>query len=415
MFRVCGKRLSMIACLMMPSVSAAQSVRDSAAVEIVQNARALLPAARAWRVDAAPLLRIGAGNPTTEGDALYELYLTMGVVRLSDGRWAVGVQSTHTVRIYDARGRFVSSMGREGRGPGEFQQVMGVSTTRGDTLMVIDLDGMEWFTGSGQFIRPGAGRGRGTARYVYPAALMRDGSHAGFNLDDPRIPPAGRQLVRAPILYLRDNGTRSDTLAVVAAYEQVFDGRQRWGASLVYGALGLLTGDGTHVLHGVPGEYTIDVYAVDGRRVRSIRRTHTPVPVTEAAKSAYRAHVSKSPGEGEGPLSPEMRARLERALASAQFADHFPAVASLLADRTGNLWVQRYDPLVALRTPGPVRVQTIAAPTTWDVFDARGRWLTTVRLPARFTPQEIGADYVAGVARNEDDEESVLVLTLRRP
>jgi len=293
--------------------------------------------------------------------------------------------------------------------------VMGVSTTRGDTFMVLDLDGMEWFTGNGKFIRPGAGPGRGTARFAFPTALMRDASHAGLDLDDRTIPPAGRQLRRLPILYLRDNGARSETLAVVAADEQVFDGRQRWGTREVYGAVWLLTGDGSQVLHGVPGEYTIDVYAVDGRRVRSIRRPHTPVPVTEAAEAAYRAHVSRSSGEGEGALSPEMRARMERALASAQFAEHYPAVATLLADRAGNLWVQRYDPLVELRTPGAVRVQTIAAPTIWDVFDARGRWLTTVRLPARFTPQEIGADYVAGVARNEDDEESVIVLTLRKP
>jgi hypothetical protein len=67
------------------------------------------------------------------------------------------------------------------------------------------------------------------------------------------------------------------------------------------------------------------------------------------------------------------------------------------------------------RTPGPVRTQTMAVATRWDVIDANGRWITTVDLPERFTPVEIGADYVAGPARDEDEVEQVLVYRLRKP
>ena len=52
-------------------------------------------------------------------------------------------------------------------------------------------------------------------------------------------------------------------------------------------------------------------------------------------------------------------------------------------------------------------------PSVWSVFDAQGRWLGDVTLPARFSPMDIGADYVLGVARDEDGVETVAMYTLR--
>ena len=41
-----------------------------------------------------------------------------------------------------------------------------------------------------------------------------------------------------------------------------------------------------------------------------------------------------------------------------------------------------------------------AVPSAWSVFDARGRWLGDVIMPAGFQPFEIGSDYVAGAMRS---------------
>jgi hypothetical protein len=40
-------------------------------------------------------------------------------------------------------------------------------------------------------------------------------------------------------------------------------------------------------------------------------------------------------------------------------------------------------------------------PSTWSVFDVRGRWLGDVRMPAGFQPFEIGTDYVTGIRRTD--------------
>lgn len=395
---------------------ASQTTRDSAGVQIVLNERPSLPAAKAWRVAAAPLLSIGAGSPLAAGDSLYEFHLLYGMAKLSDGRIAVGVQSTHTVRIFDAKGKFVSSFGRQGKGPGEFQQIMGVHHTRGDTLVVTDLGELEWYSGAGKFIRPGAGDGRnGSERFIWPGAFLENGASVGFDLNDPAVPAAGRQVKQSRVFVVEADGARRREIGRAANSEAVFDGTTRWGRPIEYAPFGRLASDGRHIYHGYASTYRIDQWTAEGKVVRSIRRAFTPVPMNDAVKAEFAKHRLSMPGEDGRPASPELKALFEKNLKNAVYAPTLPAFHEIRTDRGGNLWVQHYDPLMALYTPGPVRVQTIAKPTRWDVFDANGRWLTTVELPARFTPQEIGADYVLGVARSEDDEEGVRMYRLVKP
>jgi hypothetical protein len=50
--------------------------------------------------------------------------------------------------------------------------------------------------------------------------------------------------------------------------------------------------------------------------------------------------------------------------------------------------------------------------STWNVFDAEGRWTMNVTMPARFSPMEIGSDYVLGIARDTDGVETVVMYRL---
>ena len=112
---------------------------------------------------------------------------------------------------------------------------------------------------------------------------------------------------------------------------------------------------------------------------------------------------------------PTTRERAERSLAQTVFAEELPHFSDLLVDRTGHLWVRHFDYRERFLRPGRSSTNTIDAPTKWDVFDPRGAWLCTLELPARFTPFEIGADYVLGLARDADDIEQVHLYRLRKP
>ena len=164
----------------------AQATRDSAGIQIVDNARPLLATGRAWRVDTPPILTIG--GQSADGDTMYELELVMGITRLSDGRYAVGVQASNAVRFYDARGKSLGAVGRRGQGPGEFRQILGLRSMRGDTLLVTDLGEIEIFTSDGKFVTQGASRASGD-RFVYPELFLADGSYLGREHNDFASPP----------------------------------------------------------------------------------------------------------------------------------------------------------------------------------------------------------------------------------
>jgi hypothetical protein len=389
----------------------AQAVRDSAGIQVVSSERPMLPAARAWRIDERPVLRIGGDDAPP--DTVYEFALIMGVSRMSDGRWAVGVQGAHTVRFFDAAGKFVGSAGRQGQGPGEFRQILGMTGMPGDTIVVTDNREIEYFDGRGRFIRQGASqRTMGDFGYVWPAAMLPGGSYVGFNLDQRVVPPPGRVTRTLPLVRVSSAGARIDSMGVVPINTEIFDGRQPYGTRLMFGPTSSLATAGERIWFGFPDRYEVRELDQSGRLVRLARRAFTPTPVREAERRTVTEFRLETAGRDR--LHPMTTAIKER-IASTPFAETYPAFGELKTDRSGNLWVQHYDWHSTLIEAGPSRVQTMSVASQWDVFDPAGRWLCSVTLPARFTPLEIGNDYVAGIARDDDDVERVDIYRLRKP
>lgn len=390
----------------------AQPVRDSAGIRVVENARPLLGAARAWRVDPVPAFTIG-GDPAAT-DSLNDMLLVMGVTRLSDGRFAIGVQGASTVRFYDGTGKYLGHAGRKGQGPGEFQQVMGVRAMQGDTLAVTDLGELEYFAPDGKFVRQGASRARGD-RFVYPAAVLPDGSYLGTQYDRSGPPPAaGRSRSRMPLVHVTRDGAALDTVTWILMPEQQFDGRMPEGRAVAFSTGSAFAADARRVFVGATDRFEIHEMDLRGRVVRVIRLPGRPARVNDEAIQAYRNWIQEMPGEDGRPMPPAMKARFAQMLERTVYAESFPPFGVLRVDRGGNLWAQRFHYYSIMYTPGPVRTQTMRVPSQWDVFDPDGRWLCAVDLPARFTPVDIGDDYVAGVGRDADDVEQVRVYRLRR-
>lgn len=404
--------------LLIPTVLAplaaveSQVVRDSGGVRIIDNRGPGLNAQRAWRIDRDPVLRIG-GEPA-DTDTLNEVQLVMGITRLTDGRTAVGVQASNAVRFYDTRGKFVGSAGRRGQGPGEFQQIMGVWAIRGDTLIVGDLGELEIFTGAGEFVTQGASRSRGD-RFVFPTSVLTDGSYLGVLRDVAAPPPAGRTRISVPVIHVSRDGQRVDTIGTYLMQEQVFDGRQRYGVGVAFSGTSIVEGNDRRFFIASPTKPEIGEYTLSGLQTRLIRLPDRGITTPKEAIQAHRAWFQTMPGEDGRPMSPAMKARFAQMLERTVYAERLPNFGALIVDRSGNLWVQRYDYRSEFRTPGPVRTQTMPVASRWDVIGTDGRWICSVELPPRFTPVEIGADYVAGLARDDDEVEQVRVYRLRKP
>lgn len=127
-----------------------------------------------WSVGTTPVTIIG----NSSGDPQQELLQVGGARRLTDGRVVLVNGKPTELRIYDARGKFLSSIGRKGGGPGEFGRRIGIMAVVGDTILVFDQDNDRWsrFLTSGKLVGEGRGLPAGAPAQVtlYRRTFVRD-------------------------------------------------------------------------------------------------------------------------------------------------------------------------------------------------------------------------------------------------
>jgi hypothetical protein len=404
------------ACGGAPDRAGAAAVSDSAGVRMVLNAGVSFEAGVAeWRISDRPNVVIGVAA----GQSEYQFDRIMGVQRLSDGRWVVADMGSSQLRYYDAAGGHLHSVGRSGEGPGEFRQVMGMYRLAGDTVAVDDsrtrihfIDGNGAFVG--QLTLPGSPVGERTV----PVASFRDGTIVA------RTTSASPQTLDAPhtMTYtyqsaaLVHDGASSrrlvlaDTIGTWGAIRLVpgwrgsaqpvqFDGRTQTG----------VLSDGVVVAD--PMQFELRVYSADGR-LRTVARTEwTPQPVSATAIEQARSAFTGATGEGGRVVPPQLRQQRQDIADTWQIATHMPAFSAMIIDRSDNIWLREYVPNE--ETVG-MWVRAPLAPARWLAFASGGEVLARVELPARFAPLIIGADYIAGIYRDDMEVEYVHSYALTR-
>lgn len=159
-----------------------------------------------------------------------------------------------------------------------------------------------------------------------------------------------------------------------------------------------MTGGRFVISHG--HAYEIEYYDARGLLQRIARVSREPVRVDASIVDDYLKWLL------EKADSDQSRVRIRRAHAEdvekGLFAETLPTYDQLLVGPDGGVWARRYAP--------PWREER----DLWDVFDAAGRLLGSLRAPPRLRLYHIGADHVAGVARDEFDVEYVQVHRLIR-
>jgi hypothetical protein len=373
------------------------TVRDSAGIQIVENRDGQWREGEGWRLSDEPVLRIGV----TEGEAAYQLDGVTAALRLGDGRIAVANGGSREIRFYDARGTHLLSSGRQGGGPGEFQSIFALRRLPGDSLLVYDLSGfrLSWIDPAGRFVRsaPLAPTGTVPPRFV---DRLADGSlllSAPARRSSGGPPPSGMH--RDTLQWLRmQPGGAVDSLLLTPGGESHYTVSQAGGQTsfsvltlpFMRGVMTAAAGD--RYWQGTTDAYEVVLRRADGTPERIVRRAVPPVPVKGAyLDSLLRVQTSESGAESV------------KGWDAVPLPDALPAFQRLLVDDGGALWVQR------VAWPGA------GVQPEWDVFDARGRMLGTVRMPPRFRATHVGADFVLGVGRDENDVQQVRMYRLEKP
>jgi hypothetical protein len=265
------------------------------------------------------------------------------------GRILVLDHPAREVRVFGPEGDHLRTLGREGSGPGEFRNPVGLALHPDGSVWIVDPGNGRYtvFEEDGTF-RTTHTRPMGYFAWPFPGGFDAEGrlwdlaapdvlvglSMEGQPADTARIPQYESERVRVT----RDDG--AGLMTMVAPFRPML----RWQID----ARG-------HLWSAVSDRFRFVQERLGGDTVRIVTRTHTPVRVTPAEADSVREgmqSVIASFGES---------VRVEGDLGA---PDHKPAFQAFLVDPEGHLWVE------PSRAPGE--------PRTLEVFRPDGAYLGRV-------------------------------------
>ena len=180
--------------------------------------------------------------------------------------------------------------------------------------------------------------------------------------------------------------------------------------------------DGAGRTYVSPGDpYRIEVFDDDGALNRVVTRDYDPVPLGDRDVAELKALIIATYDTVRRATGQQERESALTRVDHQRSYDPRTTVAplgNLLVSPDGSFWLERAD---AAR-PAAIEYEKLYGdfdgrprPTRWDLFDADGRFLSSVDLPASFRPLAVRGTDVAGVLRDDLDVEYVVVYRVSRP
>ncbi|HEX7052241.1 MAG TPA: 6-bladed beta-propeller [Longimicrobiales bacterium] len=359
----------------------------SGQVVVANPADPIWPEGGEWRV--IEELRIGS----VTGDGADVFGRINGLAVDPAGRMWVFDSQAQELRVFDATGAHVRTVGRRGGGPGEFAQAVRVELgpdgniwvmdPQNNRLSVFDTAGvyLEGKPALGGFIiLPWPGRFDARGRYYAPVPVTgRDGFHMDMVRYDTAFTPM--DTLRPPDDPVEREGfeLRSERGHIVAGVP--FQGRLTWRISPAGTIWALIT-----------DQYRLFEVGPDGDTLRTITRAFEPIPVTAADLEQAREDLKWFTDQG---------GRVDWS----KIPDTKPPVQTFFFDDEDDIWVERV-------TSSDMRGRV------FDVFDPVGRYLGAVRLPFALTtspPPVVRDGVLYGVTRDELDVAYVVRARIVKP
>jgi len=389
------------------ALASAFVMRDSATIRIVESAAPLWADGEGWTIPSELAVQIGA----LEGEAPYQFTRIGWSALFVDERVVVSDAADLEIRVFDTSGRHLATMGRRGGGPGEFNVTPVLGFTPPDTLLAFDGRRRHYarFTLNGRFIDDrslgGELEARGLTRWA-PASvrsLVADGSFVlseGGAIGLPR-PPVAEVDSSLPTLWaVRDWGERVVRIAELQTGELGHQEMERASNPFFPIHAQALGADPPAIHVAGPGIAELRTYALDGGLQRIARAGIPRVPLTSELIDLERQALLTVAEEGGRDVA-SRRASFD----ALTFPDSAPAIVRVYPAASGGVWTRRWS-----------HPRQANAPAVYDVFDAEGRWLGPVELPADAGElQAIGTEHLLTVWTDELDVPYLRLYRIERP
>lgn len=310
------------------------------------------------------------------------------------GRAWIADGQESTLRVFDDEGRHVRTVGRKGRGPGDFGSIAGMQWDTADRLWVVDIGNARFaiYDTAGVLLESKP-RQSLINRAPWPGRFDRQGRL--YDVDGGLAPDGS---ILTSIVRSREGEQTRETFRVPEFEPEQFEVRRGDSRNRIISQVNVpFTGtqlwavdpNGT-VWIANTARYRVERHAFAGGIQQVIERSHTPVPVTAEERKRrledYRDFVR------EGGRIDESR-----------IPDTHPALYGFIVDDEGNVWVSPTPPAADRRV--------------MDVFRPDGQYLGSVplRLPQRSSPRVIRNNRMLVVTRDSLDVPSVTLLRVDKP
>jgi hypothetical protein len=257
--------------------------------------------------------------------------------------YAIDSSSAH-VRVFDASGQYLWTIGRKGQGPGEFQMPGFVQVTSQGEIAVYDFQAQRlvFFSPDGTYQKQVS-----SARIRFPVMPIRLDSHGnivGYQVMAP--PPIGG-------LDIAKYDPDFEPLFAIAREEPNKDRRERV-FDLAKPGFHCAVSPKDNIIWGNSSVYELHVLSPEGQPIRIIQKKCDRLPMTAGFREKYEK---------------ELAGLVERGI-KLSFPDRFPAFMDFSLDEKEWLWVRTYD-----------RLEGEEEYYSFDIFDAEGKYLA--RIPIR--------------------------------
>jgi hypothetical protein len=334
--------------------------------------------AQPWSIEPAPVLDISDSSATAQPALLYP----RGAALLSNGVIAVADQHAPGVRFFDSTGRLLKTVGREGRGPGEFVTTAWLGQCGRDSVFVWDyMQGrMSVIDTAGRIVR----------EYMpQPSAAVmsctRSGRFAIFSQPEDASARLSDVTARSSAtLWIGD--AYGDSLTVVGVLPLA--------ENRTLGKITQFAITDQHLFVGTADSAFLDVYNLEGRHVSVLPILTSPRPATE--QHYHRALDVALAMFNDADYRDQLRTRMQRL----PMPEFLPLYTGLIADTENVLWL-------TLSAPGD-------SVTRFHALSEDGRLLADLEIPAELILFEAGPDYLLGAVQDNDYVHHLVMYRLKR-
>lgn len=349
-------------------------------------------AVRERRAGDEPLLVLGSavGNPEQEFSRVVDAEL------VGDSAVLVVSAGTNDMRLFGIDGSLLQSYGRQGEGPGENQGIVDVSL-HGDTLWTFDtllkrLD--KWSLRDG-YVQSSNLRLESGQPIWMVVGVFSDGAVLGGSSPRPKSSKGGTTDEHLDLAHWRP-GTVEPVPLDSIYWNQTFLVLQENGST---GFRHPFSAGASLAVAGSAYWYTdgrtpaLQHHSASGELLRTVQLPFAPAAITAADREEFAA---KWLGESQG----QARQRLQAVVDGAVYPETLPAITDLVVADDGAVWAGQY-------------VRSEESERSWFVVAADGTFRERVALPADLTLHDVQEERVAGVRRDDNGVEHVVVLQLR--